>query len=204
MKKTILPFLCFLLLASSCYNYDGPTRQARELTTPNSSTTSSSAKTISVDKKSKESAEAYLVTVAKAIKKAIPSSQIQMLQDSIKVLFPDNIQYGKSGVIPEYDVYTELRKLAGLIIKYDRTNVLVVGHSDKGGNEQVNKKLSKLRAQYIQEVLLAYKTPEERLNSWGIGSSSPIASELIPGGKEKNRRVEFVILATANGDDGEY
>lgn len=225
MKIQYISLLVILVLMSACYNYDGPTRKKADLNGTNgygtlvdyeNGTKNSEADQYSntnsiedarraaeLNEMRNEPVEDYLIRVAKAIKKAVPSAQIEMLQDSIKVLFPDNILYGNSGIVPKEDIYTELRKLAGLIIKYDRTNVLIVGHTDKKGNEKMNKRLSDLRAGYIEQMLLAYNGPKDRINSWGIGSSSPIASELTPMGAEKNRRVEFIILATVNSDDGE-
>lgn len=228
MKIQYISLLLIMVLMSACYNYDGPTRKKEDLngaygygtngsgsyqngrtggndSSPYGNTNSlqDSRRAAELEEMRNEPAEAYLVRVAKAIKKAVPSAQIEMLQDSIKVLFPDNIRYGRSAIVPKEDLYTELRKLAALIVKYDRTNVLVVGHTDKEGNEQMNKRLSDLRADYIEQMLLAYNGPKDRINSWGIGSSSPIASERTQEGVEKNRRVEFVILATVNSDDGE-
>ena len=168
MKTTI--HLTILLLAgvitmASCYNYDGPTRIRREVNTqvnrppikkiPKQQSKRSTNNSRIVKARKTKTAEQYLQNMANEISNALPSAHVQMLQDSIKVLFPDNIRYKSSSVIPLEDISNESKQLAKLITKYEMTNVLVTGHTDKVGNETTNKKISELRAKYIMDLLLA-------------------------------------------------
>ena len=182
-------FLYFILLGglSSCYWYDGPTRPKRELPKP---------KPYVVPVRKSLSAQEYLEKMAGDIQRKIPSAQVQILEDSIKVLFPDNIKYNQSAILPLENINSEIKKLAGLIRQYEKTNVLITGHTDKSGNERNNKKISEMRAKYILELLMAYKAPANRLNSWGLGSSNPLSNNA-----DRNRRVEFVVLSTIVDDE---
>ncbi len=190
MKKIALTLLLPVML-SSCYNYDGPTRAKRIPPSP---------KPRVLKIRPTLSSQEYLNKMAGDIERRLPDAQVTILQDSIKVWFPDNIKYDKSSILPIEDINTEIRKLAFLIRKYDKTNVLVTGHTDKSGNEQTNKRLSELRATYIKDLLVANRAPKSRVNAWGLGSSSPISSEIVAHGAENNRRVEFIILSTIEED----
>jgi OOP family OmpA-OmpF porin len=54
--------------------------------------------------------------------------------------------------------------------------------------------LSRQRALQIKEVLITASISASRLEAWGLGSKSPIASNDTEEGRKLNRRVEFVIL----------
>jgi outer membrane protein OmpA-like peptidoglycan-associated protein len=220
MRNLIL-LSALLFSLSSCYNYDGPIRKKGTYPTyyethgengPSSKrsilgkylsrktkTTKTSAAVLDVNPNI--SSKEYLNNIVEDIKRTLPSAQVSLIEDSIKVLFPDNIRFGNSAVMPNEDISDKMSKLAKLLIKYDQTNVLVTGHTDNIGSEKINKRISELRAQYIKDLLLAYKVPNSRLNSWGLGGSSPIASNRTKEGIKKNRRVEFVILSTIQDDE---
>jgi outer membrane protein OmpA-like peptidoglycan-associated protein len=72
--------------------------------------------------------------------------------------------------------------------------VQVEGHTDTTGPDEVNDKLSALRARSVRDYLLGRGVKPDRLIAKGFGSAWPVASNLIDAGREKNRRVEFVII----------
>lgn len=70
----------------------------------------------------------------------------------------------------------------------------VVGHTDSDGDAKANKRLSKQRATAVMSYLIRNGIAKDRLSSLGEGEDVPIASNDTEEGKEKNRRVEFVIV----------
>jgi outer membrane protein OmpA-like peptidoglycan-associated protein len=78
--------------------------------------------------------------------------------------------------------------------KYKKTNILITGHTDTKGVESKNKEISGQRANNIKKIISDNGISELRLKSWGLGSVSPIAENDTELGREKNRRVEFVVL----------
>ncbi len=66
------------------------------------------------------------------------------------------------------------------------------GHTDNGGLEAANVKLSKERADAVKIKLAALGIDSMRLTTKGMGSSVPIQSNKTPEGKAINRRVEFI------------
>ncbi|EDM73711.1 outer membrane protein, OmpA/MotB family [Plesiocystis pacifica SIR-1] len=72
--------------------------------------------------------------------------------------------------------------------------VSVEGHTDSDGSSRYNKKLSQKRADSVMAYLVEHGVAQERLEAVGHGEEKPIADNDTDEGKEKNRRVEFIIL----------
>jgi outer membrane protein OmpA-like peptidoglycan-associated protein len=70
----------------------------------------------------------------------------------------------------------------------------IIGHTDSDGADKYNQDLSDRRAKAVLEYLTSHGIDEKRLTSKGMGESKPIADNNTAEGKEKNRRVEFLIV----------
>lgn len=83
--------------------------------------------------------------------------------------------------------------------------IRVEGHAskDKKGEEEHDQKLSEGRAKAVLDALVTKGVNKDVLLSQGFGETVPIASNDTEEGREKNRRVDFVILdpAPATGGD---
>ncbi len=93
------------------------------------------------------------------------------------------------------DLKINLAKIAGILTIYKDANVVVEGHTDNVGGEEYNQKLSEKRASNVMDYLV---TPggvdAKRLTSAGFGFSKPVADNATKEGRQKNRRVDLVIL----------
>jgi len=94
-----------------------------------------------------------------------------------------------------------LDKLAALIVKYDRTVVHVVGHTDSIGSDEYNQGLSERRAERVGAYLASYGVPRERLRTEGRGEREPRASNASEAGRQLNRRVEIFIKPVVEGQE---
>lgn len=72
-------------------------------------------------------------------------------------------------------------------------SVQVEGHTDSTGADDHNQTLSEARAQAVLDYLVSKGVAKSRLTSVGFSSSVPLATNTTAGGREKNRRVEFVV-----------
>ncbi len=72
-------------------------------------------------------------------------------------------------------------------------HVKVEGNTDSSGSEKHNQTLSESRAAAVVKYLVAHGIAAERLDSQGYASSTPLDSNATVSGREKNRRVEFLI-----------
>ena len=74
-------------------------------------------------------------------------------------------------------------------------HISVVGHTYNIGTDEYNIGLSQRRANAVVKYLTENGVAAERLETKGWGKSKPIVSNDDEiGGREFNRRVEFVIL----------
>ena len=73
-------------------------------------------------------------------------------------------------------------------------HIQIEGHTDNVGDRGINQRLSEQRAAAVKEALERRKVDGDRLVTRGFGETKPIAPNDAPGGRQKNRRVEFVIM----------
>lgn len=90
-----------------------------------------------------------------------------------------------------YDALDEVVR----IMKEDKTYKLkITGHTDNVGTPEHNMKLSKDRAQAVENYLESKGLDADRFIVIGFGQTRPVASNDTKAGKAKNRRVEFTIV----------
>ena len=71
--------------------------------------------------------------------------------------------------------------------------VQIEGHTSSEGEDEHNQTLSEQRARTVLDYLSAHGIEKDRLSSKGFGASVPLDSNATAAGREKNRRVEFVV-----------
>jgi OmpA-OmpF porin, OOP family len=100
---------------------------------------------------------------------------------------------GRVGLRPEAEA--ELHRVAEAIRAYAGAEVVVDGHTDAVGAKPVNMKLSLLRAQSVRQYLIDREGIEgSKIQTRGFGPTAPIAGNETPEGRERNRRVEIVVV----------
>lgn len=91
--------------------------------------------------------------------------------------------------------YPRLEQLAALADACRDSVVRLTGHSDSTGEEDWNKTLSLLRARAVASYLQSKGIAAERLESAGVGSAEPIASNENRYGRGLNRRIEIEFVS---------
>ena len=99
---------------------------------------------------------------------------------------------GQSILMP--GTYTLLSKVQRAIRTFGEPQVVVEGHTDSTGSDEVNEHLSQQRAEAVMEYLIANKTlPSDKIMAVGFGSVRPLASNEAPEGRAINRRIDVII-----------
>lgn len=87
-----------------------------------------------------------------------------------------------------------LDQVLQLLLENPDVRVEVGGHTDSSGDPETNEILAQDRADSVMAALVAAGIEESRLTAVGFGDSRPIASNELPDGRARNRRIEFLIL----------
>ncbi|MDH3514829.1 MAG: OmpA family protein [Gammaproteobacteria bacterium] len=84
-------------------------------------------------------------------------------------------------------------KLANVLVRYGKTHLTVVGHTDNVGSQEYNQGLSERRSGAVTNYLRSRGVIPQRLVSLGQGENAPRASNATEAGRQLNRRVEIVV-----------
>lgn len=87
-----------------------------------------------------------------------------------------------------------LDAIAAYLAETPDRRVLFVGHTDATGSLEANIAVSRKRAAAAANYLRAKGVDEARIGSEGVGYLAPVASNLTEAGRERNRRVEAILL----------
>ena len=120
-------------------------------------------------------------------------ADVVRVEDGIVVTMRDRILFdtGKADVKPASQ--QSLDKLAGILKKYDKTEITVAGHTDSTGGRAYNQQLSERRANSVRLYLSQHGVVPSRMTAMGFGEDQPVASNASPDGRSMNRRVELHI-----------
>jgi outer membrane protein OmpA-like peptidoglycan-associated protein len=99
--------------------------------------------------------------------------------------------FDKADLTPE--LKTSLAKIAGILLVYKRSSVIVEGHTDNKGAKVYNQKLSEKRAENVMNFLVEQGIAAGRQKAVGYGQTKPIAPNTTKEGRQQNRRVDLVI-----------
>lgn len=92
-----------------------------------------------------------------------------------------------------------LDKVADVVVRYGKTTLTVVGHTDSVGSNTYNQKLSEERALSVAQYLESQRVNGMRLATAGKGETVPVANNATEAGRAANRRVEIYVEAIVQG-----
>jgi len=86
-----------------------------------------------------------------------------------------------------------LLKMLAVVARNCDTSILIIGHTDGIGEREANQRLSERRAESVRKYLVSSGVSPTQLGAMGYGDTRPIYDNATPEGREKNRRIEFVV-----------
>lgn len=99
---------------------------------------------------------------------------------------------GKAQIKPEF--FDLLGKVEKAIDVFPRSELIIEGHTDSFGGDDLNQELSQERAESVQQYMInAMRIPSYRLIATGYGETRPVASNETQSGRKRNRRIDIVI-----------
>lgn len=111
----------------------------------------------------------------------------------IKFTLQIEFDFDKDEVRPQY--HDKLRKAADFINKYPGTKFLLAGHTDSRGSEEYNEALSVRRAAAVKKYLVEqFGIAAHIMSPKGYGETQPVDTNSTDEGRQRNRRVEVILL----------
>lgn len=105
------------------------------------------------------------------------------------VLFATNSSY-----LSEKAKVTMKNMVAYVNKNYPNAQIQINGHTDSTGEADYNQWLSEKRATSVMNYAVSLGLNESNIKTKGYGKSKPIATNSTAEGRQKNRRVEVIIL----------
>lgn len=126
----------------------------------------------------------------------LSGSGVQVIRegDNIRLQLPGNITFATDSASISQNFYPVLDDVANVLKKYEKTTMMVEGHTDSTGDAAYNQQLSLNRAMAVRNYLVGNSIDQRRLTTYGYGENQPIADNNTASGREQNRRVELKII----------
>ena len=87
-----------------------------------------------------------------------------------------------------------LQQAINVLKEYPSLRVEIIGHTDDTGDRTYNLGLSERRAESVRNYMIGKGIDASRIEARGAGPDQPLVPNDQPGGRQKNRRIEFRIL----------
>ncbi|MGF1638381.1 MAG: OmpA family protein [Cyclobacteriaceae bacterium] len=137
----------------------------------------------------------YMDKQAEEIQRDLKGATVERVGEGIKITFDSGILFD----VNKHDLKSASRQnltnLAATLNKYEDTEILIEGHTDSTGGDELNQRLSERRAGSVAEFLRGQSVSGMRMRTIGYGKDQPIASNETLEGRAQNRRVEVAIYA---------
>jgi outer membrane protein OmpA-like peptidoglycan-associated protein len=120
--------------------------------------------------------------------------QVSQTQDNrLKLEIPSDVSFdtGRSDIKSNFRPVLE--RFATTLNDNPATTVTIIGHTDSTGNNAINQPLSIDRAAHTRDYLAMRGVSPNRIYIDGRGDREPIASNVDPSGRARNRRVEIYV-----------
>jgi outer membrane protein OmpA-like peptidoglycan-associated protein len=137
----------------------------------------------------------YMDKQAKEMEQDISGAEIERVGQGIKITFDSGLLFDTGKATLKEASKENLKNLAEILNRYEDTDILLEGHTDSDGSEELNLQLSRSRANSVATYLESLGVDPTRFTIMGYGEQQPIASNETMEGKQKNRRVEVAIFA---------
>jgi outer membrane protein OmpA-like peptidoglycan-associated protein len=112
-----------------------------------------------------------------------------------EIVINEQVQFETNKAIIRPESKNLLDQVADVIKKNPQIKKIEVqGHTDNVGAKVHNQQLSQRRAESVKKALVERGIEAGRLTPKGYGMDKPIADNATDAGKQKNRRVQFIVL----------
>ena len=127
----------------------------------------------------------------------LAKKQIDVIKKGDDIIIrPRTFNFAPGSVDVNADHFGTMKTILDALEDFDNYLVVVEGHTDSFGANDSNLDLSMKRAQSVREFLVTNMRQGNRedVSAIGYGEARPIANNETKEGREKNRRIDFVLV----------
>ena len=124
---------------------------------------------------------------------ASEAADIQRNADMLAVTFKGDVLFDINSAALKPGSYSEINRIANVLMQYPQTNIQIAGHTDSTGSEVYNQELSERRAISVRNALADQGVSPMRMRTVGFGETQPVADNSTDYGRQLNRRVVVTI-----------
>ena len=137
----------------------------------------------------------YMDKQAAEIQRDVKGAKVERVGEGIRITFDSGILFDVGSYQLKEVAKNNITELSKVLQKYADTNILIEGHTDNTGSDELNMKLSEQRANSVANYAKSLGILGTRMAIQGYGEAQPIEDNKTEAGRAKNRRVEVAIMA---------
>ncbi|RMG44819.1 MAG: OmpA family protein [Acidobacteria bacterium] len=128
----------------------------------------------------------------------IPGTTVERVEDDVLLVrFDSDLLFDFDSAALSESALNILDEVAAVLREFDKTAVVIQGHTDATGSEEYNQRLSERRAEAVRNQLITLGIDPARTVAVGYGERHPVAPNDTPEGRRLNRRVTILLKAKA-------
>ena len=137
----------------------------------------------------------YMDKQEEALRSELSDTGVQVVRegDNLRLIMPGDITFATDSASISPNFNPVLQDVAKVINNYEKTVLMIKGHTDDVGAEQYNQTLSERRASAVKNQLINISVNSTRITTVGMGEYSPKVPNNSAANRSMNRRVEMEI-----------
>ena len=137
----------------------------------------------------------YMDKQEKALNDELSGSGVKVIRegDKLRLDIPAQLTFDVNRADIRANLYPVFNDIAKVLRDYEKTMLVVAGHTDDTGPYQYNMNLSQQRADSVKQYLIAQNVQAIRIETQGYGPNYPVVPNTSDANRTQNRRVEIHI-----------
>lgn len=137
----------------------------------------------------------YMDKQEKALNQELSGSGVKVIRegDKLRLDIPAQLTFDVNRSDIRSNLYPVFNDIAKVLRDYEKTMLVIAGHTDDTGPYQYNMNLSQARADSVKQYLVAQNVQAIRVETQGYGPNYPIVPNTSEANRAQNRRVEIHI-----------
>lgn len=138
----------------------------------------------------------YMDKQEEAFREELSDSGVDVVRDGnqIQLILPSDITFDTNSASVSASFDAIVGDVAKILNEYEKTTLIIKGHTDNTGTSEYNQALSERRAESVKSMLVSASVNPMRVTVVGMGEYQPKVANSSPELRTQNRRVELEII----------